>query len=287
MRANTGMSQSRDEVHQHRDDGTKVRAPMTIWRRGGVLSVPCVLSLWTALAHGACTDPAAAATRAMAETQCPCATATSHREYVKCVAGVAKMAVASGSLPRQCRRAVLRCAAQSTCGRSGFVSCCRTSAKGVTKCSIKPDAAKCTAPRRGAACVQDVPSCCDACSAGSCPLSTTTTMAGGPTTTTTIAPQTHTVMVGQDGLNFIPARLTIHVGDTVRWVWATAGHSVVSGTDGNADNRFCSPDDTGCANPPLSNAGATYDHTFANTGSFPYYCSVHFSLGMTGTITVR
>ena len=102
-----------------------------------------------------------------------------------------------------------------------------------------------------------------------------------------ITPQTHPVMVGEDGLTFTPARLTIHVGDTVRWVWAAPGHNVVSGTDGNADNQFCSPDDTGCANPPLSNAGATYDHAFARAGSFPYYCSVHFSLGMTGTITVR
>src|SRR5882724_6396888 len=244
-------------------DGTKVRVPMAIWRRRGILAVACVLSLWTDMAHGACADPsAAAATRAMAETQCPCATATSHREYVKCVA-------------------------QSTCGRPGFVSCCRTSAKGVTKCSITAHATKCTAPKRGAACVQDVPSCCDACAAGSCPVSTTTTTPGGPTTTTMIGPQTHTVMVGQDGLTFTPARLTINVGDTVRWVWATGGHSVVSGTDGTADNQFCSPGNTGCANPPLSNAEATYRHTFANPGSFPYYCSVHFSLGMTGTITVR
>ncbi len=261
---------------------------MTIWRREGVLSVTCVLSLWTAMAHGACTNPSsAAAVRAMADAQCPCATATSHREYVKCVAGVAKSAVTSGSLPKQCRRAVLKCAAQSTCGRPGFVSCCRTSAKGVRKCSTKADATKCRAPKGGAACVQDVPSCCDACSAGSCPLSTTTTIPGGPTTTTMITPQTHPVMVGEDGLTFTPARLTIHVGDTVRWVWATAGHSVVSGTDGTADNQFCSPGDTGCDNPPLSNAGTTYHHTFANTGTFPYYCSVHFSLGMTGTITVR
>jgi plastocyanin len=33
--------------------------------------------------------------------------------------------------------------------------------------------------------------------------------------------------------------------------------------------------------------GATYDHTFTTTGTFPYYCSVHFFLGMTGTITVQ
>src|SRR5438094_5476845 len=185
---------------------------MAIWRRRGILAVACMLSLWTDMAHGACTDPsAAAATRAMAETQCPCA-ATSHREYVKCVASVAKSAVASGSLPKQCRRAVLICAAQSTCGRPGFVSCCRTSAKGVTKCSIKAHATKCTAPKRGAACVQDISCCCDACAAGSCPVSTTTTTPGAPTTTTMIRPQTHTVMVGQDGLTFPPAPLTLNVG---------------------------------------------------------------------------
>jgi plastocyanin len=95
-------------------------------------------------------------------------------------------------------------------------------------------------------------------------------------------------MVGPGGaLVFTPASLTIQVGDTVHWVWATSGHSVVSGTNGTADNQFCSPSNTGCANPPLSIMGATYDHTFTTAGTFPYYCSVHFSLGMTGTITVQ
>jgi len=88
-------------------------------------------------------------------------------------------------------------------------------------------------------------------------------------------------------LVFTPATFTIHVGDTVRWVWGSPGHSVVSGTNGNADNWFCSPSDSGCDNPPLSNMGATYEHTFAQAGTFPYYCSVHFALGMTGTITVQ
>jgi plastocyanin len=32
---------------------------------------------------------------------------------------------------------------------------------------------------------------------------------------------------------------------------------------------------------------ATYEHTFTTAGTFPYYCSVHFMLGMTGTITVQ
>src|SRR4029077_16938395 len=79
----------------------------------------------------------------------------------------------------------------------------------------------------------------------------------------------------------------VKVGDTVRWVWMSSGHSVVSGTDGNADNQFCSPSNTGCDNPPLSSNGFTFEHTFTQPGTFPYYCSVHFSLGMTGTITVQ
>ena len=33
--------------------------------------------------------------------------------------------------------------------------------------------------------------------------------------------------------------------------------------------------------------GATYEHVFTQAGNFPYYCSVHFSLGMTGSIKVR
>jgi len=95
-------------------------------------------------------------------------------------------------------------------------------------------------------------------------------------------------MVGNGGaLSFAPATLTIQVGDTVRWVWGSPGHSVVSGTDGNADNKFCSPSNSGCNNPPLSNMGASYEHTFTQAGTFPYYCSVHFTLGMTGMIKVQ
>ena len=271
-----------------------------------VVVVTLLLSLGTA--HAACTDAAAlAATRAAADAQCPCGTFSSHKAYLHCVAQVAKTAAQSGGLPKACRATVLGCAKKSTCGKAGFVACCRTTAKGSTKCMVKPSAAKCTAPKGGSACVDTMPSCCDSCAAGSCAeaittttvrratstttrphATSTTTMSGATTTTTLASPQTHTVMVGEGGaLVFAPATLTIHVGDTVRWVWGSPGHSVVSGTNGNADNRFCSPSDSGCANPPLSNQGATYEHTFAHAGTFPYYCSVHFSFGMTGTITVQ
>src|SRR5262249_31646793 len=65
-----------------------------------------------------------------------------------------------------CRGAVERCAAKSTCGKPGFVTCCRTSALGKTRCSVKKDAAHCTASHGT---VGTCTSCCDACSAPSGP----------------------------------------------------------------------------------------------------------------------
>jgi plastocyanin len=247
--------------------------------------------------RAACPDAAmVAATRAIADQQCPCASQANHKRYIQCVAGVAKAAAKSGTLPKQCRASVVACAKKSTCGRPGFVTCCRTTMHGSTKCSVKPSEANCTVPKGGSACVGALPSCCDSCTAGSCTGVTTTTTTPSPTTTTprpttttTMAgARTHTVMVGPGGsLVFSPANLIIQVGDTVRWVWGSPGHSVVSGTGGNADNRFCSPSNTGCDNPPLSNSGVTYEHTFTQAGNFPYYCSVHFGLGMNGSIKVQ
>jgi len=102
--------------------------------------VPLLLSL--GIARAACTDAAAvAATRAAAEAQCPCGTFSSHKAYLHCVAQVAKTAAQSGSLPKQCRASVAGCARKSTCGKAGFVTCFRTTAKGSQTCSVKPSAA--------------------------------------------------------------------------------------------------------------------------------------------------
>jgi len=83
--------------------------------------------------------------RAAAASQCDCTTATNHGQYVKCVAGVAKMR-SSGtnpSLPKNCTGAVKKCAAHSTCCKSGEVTCCFASTKG-PKCKIKKSATDCT-----------------------------------------------------------------------------------------------------------------------------------------------
>src|SRR5262249_13928971 len=95
------------------------------------------------------------------------------------------------------------------------------------------------------------------------------------------------VMVGPSGeLTFQPSVVNINVGDTVRWTFATTGHNVVSGSSCIADNRFCSPNDTGCAGTGSSGAGAVYTHTFNTAGNFPYFCSPHCFSGMTGTVIV-
>lgn len=118
------------------------------------------------------------------------------------------------------------------------------------------------------------------------------TNTGAPTTqptsgATPTGGATHTITVGPASAptSFAPAALGIKVGDTVRWVWASNGHTVTSGTNGVADNKFCSPDNTNCATSAASNTGAVYVHTFTQTGTFPYFS--RGETGMTGVITVN
>jgi len=93
--------------------------------------------------------------------------------------------------------------------------------------------------------------------------------------------------VGRVGLAFDPEGLTINAGDTVRWVWASSGHNVVSGAACTPDDLFCSPDDTSCATADTLPSGTTYEHVFGAPGTFPYFCSPHCEFGMAGTITVE
>jgi plastocyanin len=89
---------------------------------------------------------------------------------------------------------------------------------------------------------------------------------------------TFTVQIAPGGsLVFSPASQTIGVGDTVHWVWAASGHSTTSGNPCTANGTW----DSG-----VQGTGFTFDVTFPTAGTFNYYCSVHCSLGMTGTIIV-
>jgi plastocyanin len=76
---------------------------------------------------------------------------------------------------------------------------------------------------------------------------------------------------------------TIHVGDTVHWVWDQGFHSTTS-VAGIAET-WNSGNQTG--------PGPTFDHTFTHVGTFAYFCDIHgqdngngTAGGMSGTITV-
>src|SRR5262245_25949914 len=150
------------------------RCPMRP-RIRGFLVTAMALSLLALTAHrsAAKCDVTGADAAAVAEARrqvklgCPCDSFTNHGQYVSCAAGAAKTALQDTN--PSCKGAVVKCAAKSTCGKSGFVTCCRTSAKGVTKCSTKSDGDHCKVPKGGSACVAlGIPSCCDACSATGC-----------------------------------------------------------------------------------------------------------------------
>jgi len=114
----------------------------------GCLAMAGVLLAFGQPAHAGCgsqpgDEQAVIDARADAASQCNCATATSHGAYVKCVAGVAKTRADNNQLPKNCTGAVKKCAAHSTCGKPGFVTCCFATAKG-PKCKTKKSADLCS-----------------------------------------------------------------------------------------------------------------------------------------------
>jgi hypothetical protein len=141
-------------------------------------------------------EPARCAVQAALESECPCnlgipsgtATALNHGRYVSCVAHVVNALAKDGTIPRNCKGKIRRCAARSICGKEGAVTCmipklgtCDTTAgtcldeaiAGMpcdgdadcvleTRCKIKRSADLCMA--RGGT-VGESPTCCADCAA--------------------------------------------------------------------------------------------------------------------------
>jgi hypothetical protein len=174
----------------------------------GVVVASAVVLAGAAGASARCTDDAAvAAARAAVAAQCPCDGFPNHGQYVRCARGVANDLADAGLLPRNCKGAVVSCAARSTCGKPGFVTCCTIDKRGKTRCSIKKDASKCKAPKGGTSCVGQTTSCCDACANG-CPGVTPTppptpTPTPEPTPTPTAPPPTPTPPYGSASQAFV------------------------------------------------------------------------------------
>jgi hypothetical protein len=118
-----------------------------------------------------------AAARAAVAAACDCSAASTHGAYVSCAAEAANATLVN----RSCSKYVKKCAARSTCGKPGFVTCCITSEKG-TKCKTKRDEQHCI--DKGGV-VSGCSSCCDACPAPGSGLS-----CEPPPSTTTLPPTT-------------------------------------------------------------------------------------------------
>ena len=105
----------------------------------------------------------------------------------------------------------------------------------------------------------------------------------------TTSVEANTFTINQAGTSFSPDDLTIEVGDTVIWQWSGGNHTVTEGTDGtiDGDEAFHSP-----LNSTVTSYTVTFDAAFlaANpriNGRYDYFCSPHFSFGMTGVVTVN
>ena len=68
-------------------------------------------------------EAARCAVQAALDAECPCTAATNHGRHVSCVAHVVKRLSADGTVPRECKGKITRCAARSVCGKEGFVTC--------------------------------------------------------------------------------------------------------------------------------------------------------------------
>lgn len=93
-----------------------------------------------------------------------------------------------------------------------------------------------------------------------------------------------TVQVGTGGDVFFPAVTNITTGDSVVWTWTGNFHSTTSGTNGAPGDDNGVPG--GLWDSAVNNAPHTFTNTFTSAGTFSYYCSVHFSIGMTGEVVV-
>jgi plastocyanin len=78
---------------------------------------------------------------------------------------------------------------------------------------------------------------------------------------------------------FDPNPVNVKVGDTVKWTNNdNVPHTVIEGspsTAGEVEGGFASD---------IFAQGMTFEHTFNQTGTFEYYCSLH--PGMVGTVNV-
>ncbi|MBI3872479.1 MAG: hypothetical protein HY304_05325 [candidate division Zixibacteria bacterium] len=84
---------------------------------------------------------------------------------------------------------------------------------------------------------------------------------------------------GGGNAKFTPTDAQINVGDTVNWVAVSGSHTITSGT-GSSDPSV------GHVFDHQLPAGQSFSHVFAAAGVVPYFCRIHETMGMNGSVTV-
>jgi plastocyanin len=88
-----------------------------------------------------------------------------------------------------------------------------------------------------------------------------------------------THLVNVQNFTFAPNDLTVAQGDSVRWVWVNGSHTATSGAP-------CTPD--GLFDAPLNSTHTSFTFVFNGpVGDYPYFCTFHCAMGMTGVIHVQ
>jgi len=91
--------------------------------------------------------------------------------------------------------------------------------------------------------------------------------------------ETYTVKMGADNgmLAFSPATVTIHPGDTVKWVNnKLPPHNIVFPGDAGKSHKAM-----------MYTPGESYEITFDQAGTYSYVCQPHQGAGMAGKVVVE
>lgn len=92
---------------------------------------------------------------------------------------------------------------------------------------------------------------------------------------TTALATVHTI--NATGMVFSPSTITIHLGDTVQWVWIDNSHTTTSTTI---------PAGAASWDAPLNANNPSFIYVPTVTGTYNYICQPHVSNGMIGSFTV-
>jgi plastocyanin len=86
-----------------------------------------------------------------------------------------------------------------------------------------------------------------------------------------------TLMVSVENDVFAPASVTIHLGDTVMFMWVVGTHTTTSTTI---------PSGAVSWDNPMDAAHTMFTYVPAVTGTYNYQCTFHVAMGMVGSFTV-